>query len=162
MPQFEPTWFASQIFWLVIVFYALFRLIKGQVIPKVAAVIGEREARIQGDLELAERRRTELASMMADYEARLAQARSDAQDELRAVQTRMAKMQATALEEVGSELAEQAAATEQRIAREKAAALADLRTVAVEVASAAVGRLSPDKVERSRLEAAVDASMETR
>ncbi|HKK30466.1 MAG TPA: F0F1 ATP synthase subunit B' [Alphaproteobacteria bacterium] len=162
MPQFEPTWFASQIFWLVIVFYFLYRVLKSRIIPTVSAVLAERDARIQGDLELAQRRRDEIESMTAAYEADLAKARSDAQAELRAAQARMAEKQAAALEKLSQELAEQAAAAEKRIGDEKTAALQDLRTIAVDVADAAIGRLGPGPVDRSRLESAVDASMEAR
>ena len=75
MPQFEPTWYASQIFWLVIVFYILYRALKGQIIPTVAGVLADRDARIQGDLELAQRRRNELEAMKKAYEDDLAKAR---------------------------------------------------------------------------------------
>ena len=159
MPQFEPTWFASQIFWLVVVFYVLYRLLKGQVIPKVAAILAERESRIQGDLDLAQKRRDELEAMQAAYEADLAKARAEAQDELRTAQARMAEKQAAALEEVSNQIAAQADDAEKRISAEKAAAMSDLRTVAVDVASAAAGRLSSGPVDAARVEAAVDASM---
>ena len=54
MPQFEPTWFASQIFWLIIVFFVFYRLLKTMIIPNVAGVLADRDARIQGDLDLAQ------------------------------------------------------------------------------------------------------------
>lgn len=158
MPQFEPTWFASQIFWLVVIFFVLYRLISRQVIPKVASVLAEREGRIQGDLDLAKTRRDELEAMRAAYEADLAKARAAAQDELRSAQMRMAEKQAAALEVVSKEIAAQATVAEQRIAVEKSNAMADLRNVAVDVASAAAGRLG-STVDQSRVEAAVDASM---
>lgn len=159
MPQFEPTWFASQIFWLVIVFFVLYRLLNGRVIPKVAAILAERESRIQGDLDLAQKRRDELEAMQTAYEADLAKARAEAQDQLRAAQARMAEQQAAALDKVSEEIAAQASTAEQRIASEKAAAMADLRNVAVEVATAASGRLSSGTVDTARVEAAVDANM---
>ena len=158
MPQFEPTWFASQIFWLVVIFFVLYRLISRQVIPKVASVLAKRESRIQGDLDLAKTRRDELEAMRTAYEADLAKARAAAQDEMRAAQTRMAEKQAAALEVVSKEIAAQAAVAEQRIATEQSNAMADLRSVAVEVASAAAGRLGIT-VDPARVEAAVDASM---
>jgi len=162
MPQFEPTWFASQIFWLLIVFYLFYRLLQSRVIPSVASIMADRDARIQGDLELAQRRRDELEDMRAAYEADLAKARADAQAELGAAQARMAEQQAAALEEVGRELAAEAADAEKRIAAEKASALDDIRSVAVEVASAAAGRLAASSVDQARIEAAVDDSMEAR
>lgn len=161
MPQFEPTWFASQIFWLVVIFFVLYRLISRQVIPKVASVLADREGRIQGDLELAQKRRDELEAMRTAYEADLAKARAAAQDELRAAQARMAEKQAAALDVISKEIAAQATAAEQRIGAEKSAAMADLRNVAVEVASAAAGRLG-STVDQARVEAAVDASMGAR
>ena len=162
MPQFEPTWFASQILWLVIIFYVFYRLLKSSVIPHVSGVLAERDARIQGDLDLAQRRRDELEDMRTAYEADLSKARSDAQAELNAAQARMAKKQAVALDEVSAEIGRQASEAEDRIAQEKSAALADLRTVAIDVATAAASRLSAGSVERARIEAAVDESMETR
>lgn len=159
MPQFEPTWFASQIFWLVVVFFVLYRLLNGRVIPKVAAILAERESRIQGDLDLAQQRRDELEAMQAAYEAELDKARAEVQDQLRATQASMAEKQAAALDTVSADIAAQATAAEQRIAAEKAHAMADLRSVAVEVASAASGRLSGGTVDAARVEAAVDANM---
>ena len=161
MPQFEPTWFASQIFWLVIIFFVLYRLISRQVIPKVAGVLADRESRIQGDLDLAQKRRDDLEAMRTAYEADLAKARAAAQDELREAQSRMAEKQAAALDVISKEIAAQATAAEQRIASEKSSAMADLRGVAIEVASAAAGRLG-STVDTARVEAAVDASMGAR
>ena len=162
MPQFEPTWFASQIFWLVVVFFVLYRLISRQVIPKVAGLLAEREARIQGDLDLAQKRRDELEAMQTAYEADLAKARAEAQEQLHAAQTRMAAKQAAALDVVSKEIAAQADAAEKRIAAERGAAMADLRNVAVEVAAAAAGRLGSSTIDKARLEAAVDANMGAR
>jgi len=162
MPQFEPTWFASQIFWLLIVFFVFYRLLKSRVIPNVAAVLAERDARIQGDLDLARRRRDELEAMRTAYEADLAKARSDAQAELGAAQARIAQQQAAALDVIAKEIAAQAATAEQRIAAEKSAALADIRSVAVAVASAASNRLGGGTVDTTRIEAAVDAGLEAR
>jgi F-type H+-transporting ATPase subunit b len=162
MPQFEPTWFASQIFWLIIVFFVFYRLLKALVIPGVAGVLADRDARIQGDLDLAQSRRDELESMRAAYEADLAKARADAQAELGATQARIAEQQAAALDEGSKELAVQADKAERRIAEEKSAALNDLRSVAVDVAAAASSRLVAGTVDRARIEAAVDESMEAR
>jgi F-type H+-transporting ATPase subunit b len=160
MPQFEPTWFASQIFWLIIVFFVFYRLLKTMIIPNVAGVLADRDARIQGDLDLAQKRRDELEAMRTAYEADLAKARAEAQAELGAAQARMAAQQAAALEEVSKELAAQAGKAEERISAEKAVALADLRSVAVDVAAAASSRLASGTVDRAQIEAAVDESME--
>lgn len=162
MPQFEPTWIASQIFWLVIIFGVFYWLVKTHVVPTVDGILTERESRIQGDLELAHQRREQLEAMRAAYEADLAKARADAQEQLRSAQARMAEKQAAALDEVSRELSAQADAAEKRIAEQKATAMAELRSVAIEVAEAATGRLAGGSVDRSRIEAAIDTSMEAR
>lgn len=162
MPQFEPTWVASQIFWLIIIFAIFYRVMKTRIVPAVDAILTERESRIQGDLSLAYQRREQLEAMRESYEADLAKARADAQQELRSAQARMAKMQAASLEDLNRELAAQTEAAEKRIAEQKAVAMEDLRAVAIEVAEAAANRLSSEPVDRSRIDAAVDSSMEAR
>ena len=53
MPQFDPSTFASQIFWLVIVFGALFWFMTKKAIPRMTQILETRAERIQGDLDRA-------------------------------------------------------------------------------------------------------------
>src|SRR5688500_20398677 len=78
MPQFNPEWFASQLFWLAIVFIALYWLLSRRLLPRLAETVDQRAAEIAGDLERAEAARGETEAVDKTHAAALATARGEA------------------------------------------------------------------------------------
>ena len=54
-PPFDPATFGSQLFWLVILFGLLYILMSRVALPRVGAILEERDNRIAGDLAEAAR-----------------------------------------------------------------------------------------------------------
>lgn len=162
MPQFDPTWFASQVFWLVAIFGALYWVLLRIALPRIGQVIEERAERIAGDLARAKQVRDEAADVLAQYEKVLADARAEAQVELRAAQAELAKESAAGLAKLAGEIGRQAEAAEARIQRTKEAAIANVRQIAVEVAEAAIGRLTGGGGDGGEIARAVDAALAER
>ena len=54
MPQLDPAVFLPQIFWLIVVFAALYIFIARNAAPKIADVLKKRQDRIADDLTAAE------------------------------------------------------------------------------------------------------------
>lgn len=54
MPQLDPTWFASQIFWLIVSIILLYFMLKIFVLPRLNAVLQLRDTTRQADLAAAE------------------------------------------------------------------------------------------------------------
>ncbi len=79
MPQFDPTWFPSQIFWLAVIFLAFYVVLSKLVLPKLGAAIEGREKQIEGDLARAGSLKGESDAMIATYEKALAESRAKAQ-----------------------------------------------------------------------------------
>ena len=79
MPQFEPSSFASQIFWLVVSFGLLYLLMSKIALPRIADILEVRQDRIAADLDRAEALRREAEEARAAYELALSDARSEAQ-----------------------------------------------------------------------------------
>ncbi|MDP6688760.1 MAG: F0F1 ATP synthase subunit B', partial [Alphaproteobacteria bacterium] len=79
MPQFWMEDFAPQMVWLVISFIALYLLMARVALPRVANVLETRHGRIADDLDQAQQLKTQAETVIAEYEAALAEARSDAQ-----------------------------------------------------------------------------------
>ena len=155
MPQFDPSSFASQLFWLALTFIPLFVILWKVALPKVDAVIEARRAQIDADLDKAARLKDEAAKALADYEASLADAHEKARAALRKVADEMAAEAARRNVELGARLADQIKEAETRIASAKDAALANVRSLAGEAAAAAVERLIGVKVAGPALERAV-------
>lgn len=141
MPQLDPTTFASQIFWLAVVFLALYFVIWKVALPKVARVLEERQGHIDELLDKASKLKDEAAAVLADYEKARADAQAQAQALLREAQEQMAAAAAKRQQEIGAKLAEEGRAAEARIADAREQALGNLKKVAVEVAGAATAKL---------------------
>jgi F-type H+-transporting ATPase subunit b len=79
VPQLDPTWFASQLFWLVICFTVLYLLLSRLVLPPLMGVISSRQGAIDADLVAAQEFKTQAEAAKQGYEKTLAEARLSAQ-----------------------------------------------------------------------------------
>ncbi|HYB58499.1 MAG TPA: F0F1 ATP synthase subunit B' [Alphaproteobacteria bacterium] len=151
MPQLDPSSFASQLFWLALTFIPLFFILWKVALPRVAAVIEARNARIAADLDQAAMLRDEAKAVLERYEATLKDAHEKGRASLRKTAEEMAADSAKRHAELARELAERIGEAEARIASARDAALANIRGVAGEAAQAATERLIGVKVEGTAL-----------
>ena len=79
MPQLVFTDYGPQVVWLVITFVALYVLLSKLVLPSIARTLGERDQRLQGDIERAEKLRAEAETTLAAYRKTIGEARAAAQ-----------------------------------------------------------------------------------
>lgn len=149
LPQivvFEDGTFTNQIAWLLLTFVLLYVIVSRMVVPRVTSVLEEREEKIAGDLDAAERLRTEAEGVREAYEASIADARAKAQQTLadakEAARADIAKAQA----ELDAKLLSDADAAEKRIEDAKAEALAGIEGIATEVAADMVAKLGASDV----------------
>jgi F-type H+-transporting ATPase subunit b len=78
-PPFAKETFASQLFWLVICFAALYIMVSKLILPRMSTIMAERRDRIDGDLAEAGRMKTDADAAVSAYEKSLADARARAQ-----------------------------------------------------------------------------------
>ncbi|KTF69560.1 ATPase [Sphingomonas sp. HT-1] len=161
MPQLDqiPEIYASQLFWLAIVFALIYFGIGKAMVPKIERTMEDRSARIAGDIAAAEAARDAARASDEAYQAGLEAARAEA---LRV--TGGAKAQASAATEAAVKAA--AAADEARIASALQAidvrtgeALAEIETAVVDSVEAIVARLSGVQVDRGTIERNVKAAL---
>lgn len=79
MPQLDLTWFPSQIFWLVVTFFTMYLVFSRIALPRIGAVLDERQRRVDEDLERAEALKVETEALTESYEASLSEAKRDVQ-----------------------------------------------------------------------------------
>ncbi len=135
MPQLDPTWFASQIFWLAVCFTLLYLLLARVILPPLGKTMERRANTLSGDLEAAETAKNLAERARQDYDHTLAQSREMAQALMNEVlEENKVHAEATlkALDvEVGKKLAEAA----QRIGNKKLELLNALTPAAAEFAA---------------------------
>jgi F-type H+-transporting ATPase subunit b len=162
MPQLEFGDFAPQLIWLAISFVLLLILMSKVAMPRVASAIEQRETRIKGDLDRAERVKVEADTALAAYQKTIADARAKAQSELRQTQAEIAAETAKREAAFGQQLAQRTKAAEDGIAQAKTRALTDLRGVGAEVTGGVLATVAGLKPPAAQIQAAVDAAMTER
>jgi F-type H+-transporting ATPase subunit b len=154
-PPFQSQTFASQLVWLAIAFVLLYVLMSKLALPRVAAIIENRQKQIDGDIAEAGQLKTQSDEAVAAYEKALADARARAQtiaNETRDAQAVAAEARRKTLEaELNAKLAE----AEKTIAATKEAAMSNVRGIAEDATRAIVERLIGEAPNEKTVAAAV-------
>ncbi|TCQ12146.1 F-type H+-transporting ATPase subunit b [Rhizobium sp. PP-F2F-G36] len=159
-PPFDQSTFASQLLWLAITFGLFYLLMQKVIMPRIAAILGERHDAIARDLDAASRSKAEADAAIASYEQELAAARAKG-NAIAASAREAAKVKAAAdRAAIEAALNDKIVAAESRIADIKASALADVGAIAEETASAIVEQLLGRDVPRTEIASAVKAAAE--
>ncbi|ATE66023.1 ATPase [Rhizorhabdus dicambivorans] len=161
MPQIAQiaATYASQIFWLLIVFGLIYFVIGKGMLPKIEATVEARDQKIASDLAAAEAARAKADETEASYRAKIEEARAAA---LKATQDAKAKATAEAekrVKKADAELATKAAEADVALKAASAKALAEIENVAAEAAQEVVAKVSGITVDKAAAEGAVKAAL---
>ena len=141
MPQLDFSTFPNQIFWLVIALVAIYLILSRIALPRIAAVLAERQGSITNDIAAADELRAKAADAEAAYEKALADARAEAS---RIAAEARAEIQAeldAAMAKADAEISAKAAESEAAIAEIQKGATAAVEEVATATAKEIVGML---------------------
>lgn len=157
LPQFEPDWFASQIFWLAISFTVLYIIFSKKTLPDISGVIENRKNHIQSDLETAEKLTAEADEVHDLYQAGLAKAQDSAAKSILSVEEKMKAKATEAQDNFRSKSEEELNAAEGRIQAAKMAAMDDMNAIAAEAAADAVKKIIGRKTSANEVKPIVEA-----
>ncbi|WP_050928670.1 F0F1 ATP synthase subunit B' [Aestuariivita boseongensis] len=156
MPQLDFSTFPNQIFWLVLTLIAIYLILSRVALPRIGAVLAERQGTITNDIAKAEELKQQAVEAEEAYNRALAEARAEAQ---RIAAEARAEIQAdldAAIAKADAEIAAKAAESEKAIADIRAGALESVRDVAKDTAAEIVAALG-GKADAKTVAAAVDA-----
>lgn len=159
MPQFDPTFFVSQLFWLAVTFAVLYVLLNRIAIPHLSQVFNQRQERITEDLEQAEKLRSEADQAMAAYEEALAGARKEAGALLAQSKADIAAMTTERQSAFAADMAKKIAEAEAAIAAAKNAAQDDLLDIATGATEALTGKLLGKSATKTEIKKSVTAAL---
>lgn len=155
MPQFDPSSFASQLFWLVVTFVALYWVVAKIGIPRIGEVLQQRARVIQDDLDRAAQLKTETDQAIEAYEAAMTAARDQAHEHMRTVQAEMKAVAEARTAELSAKVTKQIGEAEERINTAKQAAMDGLTSIAAETARDVVVKLAEVSPPGGTIDAAV-------
>ena len=78
MPQLNPEFWISQIFWLTLIFGSLYVLLSKLILPKISDNLESRKSQITENIESAEKQREESDQKLKDYEKLINDAKNEA------------------------------------------------------------------------------------
>ena len=159
MPQIKqlPFIFASQLFWLLVVFGIIYFFIGRGMVPKIQSVVEQRDAKIAEDLAAAQRAREEAEAVEAAYRERIEASRSEALKVAQEAKQQAALETEKRLKSIDDQIAARVTEAETRIRAAAEEARRELEPVAAEAASDLVGKLTGQKIAAKDAEPAVKA-----
>jgi F-type H+-transporting ATPase subunit b len=161
MPQIAQiaSTYASQFFWLFIVFGLIYFGIGRAMLPKIEATVDARDKRISEDLAEAERGRARADEIDETNRTRTEKNRAEALKVTQAAKESAARDNEKKLAAADAATGERIAAAEARIREATTAALAEIEDVAAEAAQDMVTKLSGAAVSRDEAARAVKAAL---
>ena len=78
MPQLDPEFWISQIFWLVLTFGVLYIVLSKLILPKISANLELRKSQIQENIEAAEKQREDSETKLKEYDQIILKSKTEA------------------------------------------------------------------------------------
>ena len=161
MPQIAQiaATYASQIFWLLIVFGLIYFVIGKGMLPKIEATVDARDQKIASDLAAAEAARVKADETEAAYRVKIEEAKAAAMKTAQEAKTASAVEAEKRVKAADVDLAAKAAAADGSLKAAQAKALGEIESVAAEAAQDIVAKVSGLTVDKAAAENAVKAAL---
>ena len=156
MPQLDPTYWASQVFWLIVVFTILYISVAKFYLPKIKSNLDNRENKIKEDLEsankfkeLSELKLKEYEKILEDSKKEVARIHIESKNKLdKDIQLKKNVMD----KEIENEIIK----AQKEIAELKKNSISDIQSISKGIASNIIENISGDKLNESSVTAAVE------
>jgi F-type H+-transporting ATPase subunit b len=155
MPQLDPHSFAPQLVWLAIAFLALYLVMSRLAVPAISDTLDKRQARIQGDLDAAEKANEDTRSLVAAYEKRLADTREEARKLMRERGEADSSAAAARLQALHDKLAGQIGEAEKRIAAQRDEVMQGLERMAEDIGKDVYAKIAGQPADSAALAAKI-------
>jgi F-type H+-transporting ATPase subunit b len=159
MPQLDLAIYPNLIFWLVVSLVAIYMILTRVALPRVGAILAERNDAISNDLEQAALYKRRATEAEAAYNAALAKAREESQKIAAEAKAAVGKELSVVMARADAEIAAKAAESEARIREIEASAAESVAEVAKSTAEAIVAALGPRAIDSAAIDAAVTARL---
>ena len=140
-PPFDSQTYPSQLFWLTLIFVALYLLMSRIALPRIASILEQRRKHVDDHLEEAQRLKGEADAAMAAHDKAVAEARIRAQTLANEGRAKAAADAEARRKDADAKLDIHVAEAEKAIAAARSAAMTNVHGIAEEAARAIVERL---------------------
>ena len=156
MPQLNPEFWFSQIFWLIITFGIMFVLLSKLVLPKISENLEVRKAQILENIESAEKQREESDKKLEEYEKLILDSKNEAKNYFNKAREKILKDVDKKKENLEKQINEEISKAEKEILDLKDRSPEKIRKIAADTSSDLIKQLIGVEVNNSSISAIVE------
>ena len=156
MPQLNPEFWISQIFWLTLTFGILYVVLSKLILPKISDNLESRKSQILENIEAAEKQREDSETKLRDYEEIISKSKLEAKIIFSQAREKALKDINTKREILDKQIDDEISKTEEEIKTLRDSAPEKINKIAIETSSELIQKLIGAEVNNSSISAIVD------
>ena len=156
MPQLNPEFWVSQIFWLTLTFGVLYIFLSKIILPKISANLELRKTQIQENIEAAEKQRESSESKLKEYDDIILKNKIKAKDIFKDAREKTLKEINSKKEDLDNQIDQEIKKVEKEIEIFKKSAPERINKIAIETSSEIIKKLIGAEINNSSISAIVD------
>ena len=156
MPQLDPKYWASQAFWLILVFTILYIFIAKFYLPKIKSNLDNRESRIKDDLDDASKFKELSESKLKEYERILEDAKKEVIKIHVESKNALDKDIQTKKGAIEKEIEKEIIKAQKEISDLKKNSISDVQKISEDIVSNIIETISGDRLNESSIKATVE------
>ena len=155
MPQLDPTYWASQAFWLILIFSLLYLALSNLFIPKIKDNLDSRENKIKDDLDEAQKLKSLSEQKLREYEQSIEKAKKEVKKIIFESKNELNSQIQAKKKNFEKEIEKEIKAAEKEINDLKKNSLESISSISEEMASKVIEQISGEPMNQSSVKAAV-------
>ena len=156
MPQLNPEFWISQIFWLTIIFGILYIVLSKIILPKISANLESRRSQISDNIEAAEKQRKESETKLREFDEIISKSKNEARDIFNLAREKALKDINAKKEVLEKQIDEEVKKAEEEISKLRQDAPEKIKKIAIESSSELILKLIGTEINNSSISAIVD------
>ena len=156
MPQLNPEFWISQIFWLTLTFGILYLVLSKLILPKISANLETRKSQILENIEAAEKQREDSEMKLKEYEEIISKNNLEAKTIFNQAREKALKDINAKKQVLDSQIDEEISKAEEEIKTLQNSAPDKINKIAIETSSELIQKLIGAEVNNSSISAIVD------
>ena len=156
MPQLNPEFWVSQIFWLIITFGILYIVLSKFILPKISSNLELRKSQIQENIETAEKQREISEVKLKEYDEIILKSKLEAKNIFKNAREKIIKDINLKKETLDKQIDDEISNAEEEIKTLKKVATDKINKIAIETSSDLLKKLIGTEINNSSISAIVD------
>ena len=156
MPQLNPEFWVSQIFWLTLTFGILYVVLSKLILPKISDNLESRKSQILENIEAAEKQREDSEEKLKEYEEIVSKSKLEAKSIFNQVREKALKDISAKKEVLDKQIDDEIEKAEQEIKTLQNGAPDKINKIAIDTSSELIQKLIGAEVNNSSISAIVD------